>query len=65
MEINVPVFKEAQKSPTNLHAVESKRKLMQGAMVFDKETNAWKVTDVDGNSMFIDCLHITGSDLAS
>ncbi len=63
MEINVPVFKEVQKSPTNLHAVESKRKFMQGAMVFDKETNAWKVTDEDGISMFIDCLHITGGDL--
>lgn len=63
MEINVPVFKAAQKSPTNLDAVESKPKLMQGAMIFDKETNSWKVTDVDGNSMFIDCLHITGGDL--
>jgi hypothetical protein len=63
MEINVPISKEVAKSPANLHALESKQKFMQGAMVFDKDTNSWKVTDESGNRMFIDCLHITGGDL--
>ena len=63
MEINVPIFKEVKKSPTSLHAVESKKKLMQGAMIFNKDSNSWTVVDEDNNRMFIDCLHVAGGDL--
>lgn len=64
MKVNVPIFKEVKKTPTNIDALESKQKFMQGAMIFNKESNSWTVTDIDGDSVFISCHIVNGSDLA-
>ena len=65
MKINIPVFVEVKKLPDEfkLDSVWQHQELMQGTMVFDKDTNSFNVTSETGIPWFINCLHLSGDDL--
>ena len=65
MEIHIPTFEKIKKTGTYLPRPESNRKFMRDTMVWDEETNAWKVIADDGSNVFIKCLIVYGGDLAS